>query len=339
MPGATVEQQGFDGRSDVVVLEVGRQAQAGVLNLALAEDLFVEVGRTQRSEGDNPRWIADRIWKAKCEERALSFWVNHVRPLSGSMTFRIIARVLQERSFLRTDLRREMTRVIGRARPRWKVDDPAQIEIWIVEYQQGRFVAGLRLSTAQMRQHQGRATERPGALRPTVAAAMVDLAGVARGALLDPCCGSGTILAEARAAGWQAHGSDIDPEAVEIARANVPSARVQVADARKLDVESDSVGACVSNLPFGQQFEVEGDMTVWLADVLAETARVTWPGSRVVLLAPEIPRSSVPQALRPVERHLVRLLGTKTSIWVYEKASASVARGARSSDASSAEAR
>ena len=66
----------------------------------------------------------------------------------------------------------------------------------MVEYQPGKIVAGLRVSDLRMRQHEGRDIERSGALRPTVAAAMVHLAGKPDGILLDPC-GSGTILAEA----------------------------------------------------------------------------------------------------------------------------------------------
>jgi ubiquinone/menaquinone biosynthesis C-methylase UbiE len=76
----------------------------------------------------------------------------------------------------------------------------------------------------------------------------------------------------------------------------------------------------VSNLPFGQQYDVQGEMGQWLAAVLAETARVTRPGGRVILLAPQLPRSVVPAQLRMRERHQIRLLGTKTTIWAYDRA-------------------
>ena len=153
---------------------------------------------------------------------------------------------------------------------------------------------------------------------PTVAAAMVGLAGEVRGLLLDPCCGSGTILGEAISEGWQALGSDIDPAAVRTARRNahVPIAR---ADARRLPVADGSVGACVANLPFGRQYQVEGDPTVWLTEVLAEMARVTRPKGRVVVLAPDVAKRTLPKALRDVRRAPIVLLGTKTTIWSYER--------------------
>ena len=106
----------------------------------------------------------------------MSVWAEEVRPLAGTMTFPVIAGSCRSVP-LRTDLRRQLTRAIQRDRPRWRIEDPAQIEVWVSEYAQGRFVAGLRLSDERMRQRGGRVLEREGALRPTVARAMGLLAG------------------------------------------------------------------------------------------------------------------------------------------------------------------
>jgi tRNA G10 N-methylase Trm11 len=319
VPGIVVRDSGFDGRSDVVLFETARESRSAVVDLGLAEDVFVEVGRTLRAEGDRSGWIAGRLWRPERVQRALSVWAEEVRPLARTMTFRVIARVLQERSFLRTDLRRQLTRAIQLDRPRWRVEDPAQIEVWVSEYAQGRFVAGLRLSDERMRQHDGRVVERAGALRPTVARAMVLCAGEPGGMALDPCCGSGTILRELLAAGWAARGLDIDPDAVEAARRNAPDAEVRVGDARSLELADQSVGACVSNLPFGQQYSVQGDMHPWLRSVLGEMARVTRPGGRVILLVPQLPRAVVPGSLRQRDRFRIRLLGTATTVWVFDR--------------------
>jgi tRNA G10 N-methylase Trm11 len=264
--------------------------------------------------------VAERLWRPDQVERALSVWSAAVQPLSRAMTYRVVARVLQERTFLRTDLRRAMTDAIAADRPKWRVADPAQLEIWVSEYQPGKVIAGLRLSDATMRQHDGRAAERSGALRPTVAAMMVSLAGQHAGTLLDPCCGAGTILREATASGWpQVRGGDIDPDAVAIARRNVPSARIDEWDVRHLDLADGSVSAVVSNLPFGRQYEVKESMRDWLADVLSELARVTQGGGRLVLLAPSIPAAATPPAIRQVSRDAIRLLGTRTALWVYDR--------------------
>jgi tRNA G10 N-methylase Trm11 len=170
-----------------------------------------------------------------------------------------------------------------------------------------------------MRQHGGRDTERRGALRPTVAAAMVRLAGEPDGILLDACCGSGTVLAEAARAGWRAEGSDIDPGAVRAARKNAHDAVVRQGDVRRLEIADGSVRACVSNLPFGRQHTVPQDMHGWLRDALAELTRVTQPGGRVVLLAPDIPADVLPGKLLLTGRTPIRLLGTKTTIWACDR--------------------
>jgi 23S rRNA G2445 N2-methylase RlmL len=328
--GVRVTGTGSDGRADIILFEA---LPSDVSDLRNVEDLFVEIGRTLRSEGDRPQWISNRIWKPNRFTTALA---ARGHSLPKTPTFRVIARVLQERSFLRTELRRALTGVVSREYPHWKQADPAQLEVWVSEYRPGRFVAGLRLTDVSTRQHGGRDTERAGALRPTVAAAMLDLvgdkavadkaasaktlAGEKAGTLLDPCCGSGTILAEARTRGWNVRGSDIDGKAVDTAVRNlgrdVPIIR---GDARRLELPDGSVDACVSNFPFGRQYEVTEPMNDWVREVLAEMARITRPGGRVVVLAPKIPAPALPKALRQTERHAITLLGTRTAIWAFDR--------------------
>jgi tRNA G10 N-methylase Trm11 len=189
----------------------------------------------------------------------------------------------------------------------------------VLEHHRAHFVSGLRLSDKRMRQRgEGRAVERHGALRPVVAAAMVHLAGDKPGRLLDPCCGTGTILAEASAISWDSVGSDIDPEAVAVARTNVPGSLVVQADALNLPHPEASFDAVVSNLPFGKQFHVDTDPKRWLSRALREAARVTRPGGRVVVLVPP-PAPKGPPGLSLVDVHPLRLLGVSTTIWVYAR--------------------
>jgi Putative RNA methylase family UPF0020 len=332
--GVTVTGLGNDGRADVVLCDVVAGREQALLGLRTVEDAFVEVGRTLRAEGDRPAWIARRILRPARLASSVRMWQRQSGSAparsgrqrrghrSGPTSYRVVARVLQERTWQRTELRRAFGDAIAKAEPSWKPADPADLELWTLEYARGRFVAGVRLTTARMRQHGGRTAERPGALRPTVAAAMVMLAGPpdrAGTALLDPCCGSGTILAEAKTVGWSVEGRDIDPDAVSASRRNVGGAVVAEGDARAVDLPDASVAACVSNLPFGRRYDVQGDPAEWLTAVLAELVRVTRPSGRIVLLAPDVPRSVVPTSLRRRDRHTMRLLGMSTTIWSFER--------------------
>src|SRR5215468_6733585 len=134
LPGITTTDNGFDGRADVFLFEADRNHRGAAAALRAAEDIFVEVGRADRRKSPSPQRIASMIWQPGKVQRALSIWAEQKRPLTASMTFRVITRLLSEKAFLRTELRRQLTETIRRDRPRWKVADPAQLEVWICEY-------------------------------------------------------------------------------------------------------------------------------------------------------------------------------------------------------------
>ena len=326
-PGA---EGGFDGRADLVFFRVRRGARLRLEGLRLAEDVFVVISGTR--SGPAGRVAASLVTKVGLE-RALSVRAAYVRHLSPSMTFRVIARVMDESRFQRTELRGAIERAIGASRPRWRIADPADLEVWAVEHRRAQFVSGLRLSDQRLRRHgEGRASERHGALRPVAAAAMIQLAGAQPGRLLDPCCGSGTIVREALAAGWDAQGSDLDQEAVDVARANV-EAVIRRADALSLPHPDGAFDAVVTNLPFGRQFRPDaararasaagrsapaGSSAGWVQGALREAARVTRPGGRVVVLVPSVPRP--PAGLTLSGSYPLRLLGVPARIWVFGRA-------------------
>lgn len=291
-----------------------RGARFRLESLRLAEDIFVAIAG---AGGGPAARVAQSLVSGEGLERALSVWASYAGHLRPSMTFRVITRVVDESRFKRTELRSEVEHAVSAARPRWRIADPAALEIWVVEHHQARFAAGLRLSGKSMRQHgTGRTSERHGALRPVVAAAMVRLAGTQPGRLLDPCCGSGTIAAEAIAAGWGAWASDIDDDAVTAATANVPRAVIRRADARELPYSDGEFDAVVTNVPFGRQFRLDTRRDSWMRGFLGEAARVTRNGGRVIVVAPP-PVPGQPPALMPAGSYQLRLLGVPTRIWAF----------------------
>src|SRR4051794_21961445 len=98
LPGVRVEDSGFDGRADVVLFTATPPALPGLLGLTTAEDVVVEVGRTLRQDGDRAPWIAGRLWRPERTRRALGVVASMGRQVRDRPTYRVVARVLQERS-------------------------------------------------------------------------------------------------------------------------------------------------------------------------------------------------------------------------------------------------
>jgi Putative RNA methylase family UPF0020 len=305
-----------DGRSDVVPFSAGPTEP---IETSLGEDLFVELG-TGDPAAPLPRLVG-QLWSARRYDEALpaAAGLGRLGPRPG---FRVVARMRSERGFLRTDLRDELTRAVLRERPRWRPADPAPVELWALHTRPRRLRLGLRLSDRRMRQRAGREVERPGALRPAVAAAMLRLAGPVAGPVLDPCCGSGTIVREALDAGRRAIGADLSAEAVAAARANLPRGTPLLrADTAALPLLPGSAGAVVTNPPFGRRHPLAEDPARWLRAAFAEFERVTVRGGAIVLLQPRSAalHSAVlrPRAALLRSRHPIELLGQRTTIWVF----------------------
>src|SRR5215472_6649129 len=315
-PGAVGDVEN-DGRSDVVPFSAG---PVEPVEMALGEDLFVELGT---GDPHAPlRRLVGQLWSADRYDAALPASAPRLGRLGPRPGFRVVARVRSERGFLRTDLRDELTRAVLRERPRWRPADPAPLELWALQTRARRLRLGLRLSDRRMRQRSGREVERPGALRPVLAAAMLRLAGPARGAVLDPCCGTGTIVREALDQDRHAIGGDLAADALAAARANLsPGAALVRADAAALPVASGAVGAVVTNPPYGRRHAQAVDPTRWLRAAFAEFRRAVVPGGAIVLLHPRTPELEA-AVLRPHRallraRHHVELLGLRTTIWTF----------------------
>ena len=101
-------------------------------------------------------------------------------------------------------------------------------------------------------------------LKPHVAAAMLNLSGFQGrpGTVLDPCCGSGTILLEAASLhpGVRCYGTDIDPRCAEGAQKNLSAlaradsgSRIWEGDARELSAlfPAGGIDYLITNPPFG----------------------------------------------------------------------------------------
>jgi SAM-dependent methyltransferase len=130
--------------------------------------------------------------------------------------------------------------------------------------------------------------------------AAVRLVGDGPGSLLEVGVGSGRLLARLAERGWEVAGIDAAPRMVDLAREQVPSARLEVARAEKLPFEHASfdVVVVVGVLEYRD-----------LEASLRELARVLRPGGRAVLgvlnsAAPAVVWSRL--AMHPMARRVKR---------------------------------
>lgn len=149
------------------------------------------------------------------------------------------------------------------------------------------------LSTRYWREYRPRAT-----LKTAVAYAMLQFAGLGdaeeKGTVLDPFCGSGTILIEAAQTCPELElvGSDLHEEAVEGARRNLEAlglggrVRVEQGDARLLTrlFPLETFRAVVTNPPYGVQWGQRLNFARFYRQFLEQAYGVLQPGGFLVLL-------------------------------------------------------
>ena len=158
-------------------------------------------------------------------------------------------------------------------------------------------IVGLQRTRASLSRRHPRIYNPRAALKANVAYALLHMAKLDEevGALLDPFCGSGTILLEAAALHPQLgiQGSDFAEAAVSGCRSNIAAEsqtdRISVrhCDARFMAevYPASSFRAIVTNPPFGVRLGRGMDFLSFYTRFFDQAARVLEPGGRLVLLA------------------------------------------------------
>ncbi|HUR16995.1 MAG TPA: methyltransferase domain-containing protein [Candidatus Limnocylindrales bacterium] len=296
-----------DGRADVVPVS---PTAWNDLDLRVAETVCADLGAIRLLP-------SVRATAAQISESQLDASIARLRRLdlvSQGAPLRLVVRLQNEKGFSRSALRDAVARRLGSRVTRGHEEAN---EVWLIQDTRRSVRVGLRVKALEP-VRPTRAAERPGSLRPAIAAGMIGLGGQRPGRLLDPCCGSGTILGEAQLAGWHTVGGDYAIDALESTSKNFASDVVRL-DARRLPFRDNEFELVVSNLPFGHQYEMQGAPVAWYRRTLNEALRVA---PRAILLAP--PSPPFRQALGRLkvalaERHPVEVLGRPATIWVIER--------------------
>lgn len=191
----------------------------------------------------------------KISKRQLETLAEELRPLGPR---RLVVQVAG-RVFDRRDLSRWLEKELSDRDYHFSND--VEDEVWMFCIDEAYYF-GIPISKARAAGGRSeREQERQGSLPAPIAAAIA-FSGLPQNddVILDPVCGSGTLLAEAHAYAPQAKriGVDIDSEAVQISKTNLgarnhENIEILKGDSRK-PLNRKDVSLVLANLPFGRQF-------------------------------------------------------------------------------------
>jgi predicted RNA methylase len=197
------------------------------------------------------------------------------------------------RVFNRQDLSRWLEKEVS-ARG-YDFDPNVEEEVWMFCIDEAYYFGVPITKARETEGREHRSEERHGSLPPPVAAALA-FAGMPKpgDVILDPVCGSGTLLAEAYAYAPEAKfiGRDLDSQAVAIARSNlshISEIDLAQADSRRLELKEKDVSLVLANFPFGVQFGDKKTNPALYRDILHSCLKLARPeGWRAVLFTSDI---------------------------------------------------
>jgi 23S rRNA G2445 N2-methylase RlmL len=306
-----------------------------ILDLRTTEDVFLLAWGTDELTYRAEDLDKIQRWTAREPAWEQLLRIHHaIRPRpKGRPTYRLVTQMQGHHAYQRRDAGKALARgLAGHFPESWRpAEENAAIEVWLT-INQNTAVCALRLSDRTMRHRRWKLEHLPASLRPTMASAMIRLAGARGGqVVLDPMCGAGTILAEQLAVAERSRqpvvviGGDAEPSAVRAAASNLRrlgSASLAVWDATRLPLASSLVDHVVSNPPFGKQLSSPAQICPLYAAMVKEYDRVLRPGGQAVLLVSDA--AALAAAVREVrwksKRQVkVRVLGQPARISAWRK--------------------
>lgn len=249
---------------------------------------------------------------------ALAAAVRSLELPAGSGAFAVSASFVGARNFNRFDVEDLVgARLGGRYHSRRDgAVPPVERSEWRVVLDGKTLWVGLRPYAVPLHRRAWRTRTVRGSLHPPVAAAMARLAGIGPGhTVLDPFCGAGTVLLEARAIEPRATYVGIDRDLAALAAAKANAVRVggvlwRLGDARRLDVTADRI---ITNPPWDVRLRI-GD----LGPYAREWRRALLPGGRVVAILSQAQAAQLTRGWRVQAAYDLSVAGRHPRIVVAE---------------------
>jgi len=263
----------------------------------------------------------------------LSEWPNSFHAADGSLRYRLFL----EGATLRKDIVRQIvSQVRAAVEPLGLRDSPSHYSVQLVLKLSANATSVWLVPVFQEdTRFAYRRADVGAAIHPVVAACLARLVRHAgSGTVLDPTCGSGTLLIERALldAGVRLHGVDISPTAVAAAATNVDTAGVtgrfviRRGDAARADCWVPCSEA-IMNLPFGVRSRSQDrDLPRTYAGVVTNLARFLIPGGRAVIYTAnaQLLRPALAAArahLETVEERAIEVGGLIMRAWVLRSTS------------------
>jgi tRNA (guanine6-N2)-methyltransferase len=260
--------------------------------------------------------------------------LGSLRTIPRDLTYSLTANFVGKRNYSVPEIKMALLQGISQRYSHWHyveddVDAVLNLRLFI-EHEHG--VLGLRIGERPLHRRAYKQSHLPGSLKPPVAAAMLMLGGFQPcERILDPFCGSGTILIEAGVAGLYGIGGDVNTQALEYAQRNAREAKMSVSlmqsDAARLPLPAGCVAGVVTNLPWGRQIPSTSSLADLYRQTGCELQRVISPVGKIVLLMPAdyLPFLDVGTlGWRLLSQTEISLFGQTPSIFVFQNAAANV---------------
>ena len=295
---------------------------APLLSLRTVDDVFLDVATW--SDIGRPRSTLERLrtLSARLDLHPAAALCAALRPVRFPPTFSVTVNFVGKRNYSGEEIKILLAHEIERSH-RWTYlqdDRAAHLNIRIfLEHEE--VSVGVRLGKTALHERSYQQVHLPGALKPPVAAALVMLGQVTKSmAILDPCCGIGTIIIEAAHQGATVCGGDISPLAVAAARTNVSAAGIEASikqwDAQALPLADAVMDRVIANLPWGRQVHVDEALPSLYQRMFMEMRRVLVPSGRLVVLT-NAPQEIDPLDLSCVEQIEISLFGQRPTLLVF----------------------
>jgi tRNA (guanine6-N2)-methyltransferase len=317
LPSVTVDQIAYRR-----VFATCQDSLSPLLSLRTVDDVFLYVATWPHMDRARSTLNILKESSAQLNLHPALAVCEQIRSIQSPPTFSVTANFVGKRNYNTDEIKQACAAGVSERQGWVYSEDDAKADLNLRVFIEGEAaVVGVRLGARSLSRRPYKQGHVPGSLKPVVAAALLTLAEVSPGArIIDPCCGAGTILIEAKSSNVIAFGGDIDLQAITAARFNATQAdttvHLQHWDARALPISNKSVEHVISNLPWGRAVSTDVSLQVLYQEITDEIERVLIPGGGTVLLT-NLPQLVQFQHLKCKRQLEISLFGQTPSIMVW----------------------